>query len=92
MALKRKQNGPTETDELSPIPMAELIIHRIAPIPGALILRRSPSLKTEPGPFRSFHIASTHSRFIVEGEIDPTLFLVRGQVKFRDNASNDFLI
>jgi hypothetical protein len=49
-------------------------------------------LKAKPCPFRSFHITATHSRLIVERELDPAVFLVSGQVKFGNNPSNNFSI
>jgi hypothetical protein len=87
----KKINGPTEADKFRPIPVAELVVHRIAPIPGSLIFRRPASLKTRPRPFRSFHITATNTGLIVEREIDPAIFLVGGQVKLGDNTG-DYLV
>lgn len=89
---KIKQNELTETDKFRPVPVTKLIVHHIAPISGPLILCRPSSLKAKPCSFRTFHIASSNTRFVVKREIGLTVFLVGGQMKFRNNAGNDLVI
>jgi len=90
--MREEKNEPTKTDKLGPVPMTKLIIHRVAPIPRSLILRGPTPLEAKPRSFRSFHITTTDTRFIVEREINSTIFLVSGQVEFGDNTGNNLVI
>lgn len=72
--------------------MAKFVIHHIAPVPWSLIFRRTSPLETEPCLFWAFHVTPANPRLIVEGKIDPTVFLVSGQMKLWNNTSNDLII
>ena len=72
--------------------MAKFVIHRIAPVPWSLIFHQTSPLETEPCPFWAFRVTPANPRLIVEGKIDPTVFLVSGQMKLWNNTSNDLII
>ena len=68
--------------------MAKFIIHGIAPIARPLIFCQTSPLQAKPHPFRTFHITSTNTGFIVEGEIDTAFLLVGSQVELWDKTGD----
>ena len=72
--------------------MSELVIHCVAPKPGALILGAPTTLETKPCTFGTLHISSSGSGLVVEQEVCLELLAMRGEVELWNHASNNLVV
>ena len=90
--MGREHYQLTKPDKFRPVPVTELVVHGIAPIPRALIFRRSSSLETKPRPLRPFHVTTTNTGLVVQRVVGPTIFFVSGQMEFWNDTSNNLVV
>ena len=72
--------------------MSELVVHCVAPKPGALILGAPTTLETKPHTLGTLHISSPSSGLVVEREVCMALLVMRGEVELWNHASNDLVV
>ena len=82
----------TEAHEFAPIPVTELIVHGVAPKTGSLILGAPATLESVPRPFRSLHISSPRSGFVIERKVCTAVLAVGGEMEFRNDPSDNLIV